>query len=119
MSRALGKVHTTRRIGETCVTELVEPLVMRGLFDTPESAVMELAEDYALRQVQNYRGIVTGLENKYGMTYHQFNHYLQHRTTLLESDTLSPEQARSLGQAIMLEEEDTLEWKIAREMLQI
>ena len=92
MSRAFIKVQVTRRIGETCVTE---------------------------SQVQNYRGIVTGFENKYGMTYHQFNHYLQHRTTLLESDTLSPEQARSLGQAIVLEEEDTLEWKIARVMLSI
>jgi len=99
-------------------TGLVEPLVRQGLFDTPESAILELAEEYVLRQVKNYQETIAGLESKYGMTYPQFNQYLQHRTTLLESGNLSPEQTRSLGQAIMVEEEDALEWKIAREMLQ-
>ena len=32
-------------MGETYGAELVEPLVKRGLFDTPESAIVELAED--------------------------------------------------------------------------
>ena len=96
----------------------VEPLVRRGLFDSSESAILELTESYVLRQIQRFQEVITRLETKYGLTYQQFNYYLQQRSALLDSGELSPEQARSLGQEIMAEEEDALEWKIAQEMLQ-
>jgi hypothetical protein len=52
------------------------------------------------------------------MDYDQFNQYLKQRAALLQSTGVSSEQRQSLNQAVMLEEEDALEWKIAREMLQ-
>lgn len=97
---------------------LVEPLVRQGLFESSESAITELAESYVLQNIQRYQEIVANLEDKHGMTYREFNRYLLQRTILLESGDLPQEQVHSLGKAIMEEEEDALEWKIAREMLQ-
>ena len=96
----------------------VEWMVQQGLFDSPERAILELAQNYVLEQIQRFQGIIAELEAKYGMSYQQFSRYLAQRADLLESGTLSPEQAQSLGRAVMDEEEDALEWKIAREMLQ-
>jgi len=94
-------------------TAIVDSLVQRGLFASPEQAIAEMARTYILHQVESYRAISEGLQAKYGMTYEQFNAYLQSRsTTLLEH----PHPA--LSQAVMDEEEDVLDWKIAHEMLQ-
>lgn len=92
---------------------LVEPFVRRGLFATPERAVAEMARDYVLRQVEHHRATVERLQAKYGMTYDQFDAYLKSRSQMLAH---SP--SRALNQAIMAEEEDALDWKIANEMLQ-
>jgi len=95
------------------VATLVEPFVRRGLFATPERAVAEMARDYVLRQIEHHRATVERLQAKHGMSYEQFNAYLKSRSKML---TASP--SRALNQAIMVEEEDALDWKIANEMLE-
>jgi translation initiation factor 2 alpha subunit (eIF-2alpha) len=72
-----------------------------------------MARDYALRQVEHYRAITENLQTKYGMTYEQFEAYLKSR-----SATLAASPNPTLNQAVIAEEEDALDWKIAREMLQ-
>ena len=94
------------------VTDIVTPFVRRGLFATPEKAVVEMAQDYVLHQVEKYRAVDDRLCAKYGMTYEQFEAYLKSR-----SATLAAAPAVALNQAVMLEEEDAHDWKIAREML--
>jgi polyhydroxyalkanoate synthesis regulator phasin len=113
---AVGKEDTTMKASQ--VDKVVEPLVQRGLFETTESAVRGLAQDYILRQIVRYQETIGNLEQKYGMDYDQFIQYLKQRAALLQSTNVSPEQRQPLNQAVMLEEEDALEWKIAREMLQ-
>jgi hypothetical protein len=93
--------------------DIVQPFVRRGLFATPEKAVAEMAQDYVLRQIERYRAIDESLQAKYGMTYVQFEAYLRSRST-----TLAATPDVKLNQAVMLEEEDAHDWKIAREMLQ-
>ena len=51
------------------------------------------------------------------MSFEQFAAYVHERSVLLEEGDLSPEQRKALGQAIVQEEEDWLEWKLNREML--
>lgn len=92
---------------------VVEPFVRRGLFVSPEQAVLEMARDYVLRQVNRYQATIESLQSKYGMTYEQFEAYLKARST-----TLSSQPDPALNQAVMAEEEDALDWKTAREMLQ-
>ena len=91
---------------------IVEPFVRRGLFASPEQAVTEMARDYVMRQIERYRVTVENLQAKYGMTYEQFEAYLKSR-----SATLSAHPDPALNQAVMVEEEDALDWKIARDML--
>ena len=94
------------------VKAIVQPFVERGLFDSPESAITEMARDYVVRQVERYQRVIEAMEAKYGMSYSQFEAYLRLRAAQLQS---SPEP--SLNQALMAEEEDALDWKIARDML--
>ena len=72
-----------------------------------------MAHDHVLHQIKRYRTAIESLQAKYGMTYEQFEAYLKARSTLLAT---SPGPA--LSQAVMAEEEDALDWRIAREMLQ-
>jgi len=95
----------------TRVINVVEPFVRRGLFANPEQAVTEMARDYILRQIERHRAIVESLQTKYGMTYEQFNDYLKSRSAMLAATP-------ALNQAVIAEEEDALDWKIACEMLQ-
>jgi hypothetical protein len=94
------------------VVDIVKPFVRRGLFPSTEKAVAEMAQDYVLRQIERYRAADERLQAKYGMTYDQFDAYLQARSATL---AVAPDVA--LNQAVMLEEEDAHDWKIAREML--
>ena len=96
----------------TDVAALVQPFVRRGLFDSPENAVAEMAREYVLRQVERYRIIIEAMESKHGMSYAQFDAYLRSRAARLQE-----RQEPALNRAIMAEEEDALEWKIASEML--
>ena len=91
---------------------VVEPFVRRGLFPNAEMAVAEIARHYVLRQIERYRVIEAAFQARYGMTYEQFDDYLRARSKTL-SETPSP----ALNQAIMTEEDDALDWKIARDMV--
>jgi len=95
------------------IFSVIEPFVRRGLFDSPEQAVAEMARDYVLRQVERYQTIIARLQAKYAMTYDQFEGYVRSRAATFAANP-SPE----LNQAIMAEEEDALDWKTAYEMLQ-
>ena len=94
------------------VTAVVEPFVQRGLFENSEKAVSEMARVYILRQIEWHQATIERLQEKYGMNYEQFNAYLQARAA-----TLTTAADPALNQAVMLEEEDALDWKVAREML--
>lgn len=96
----------------TDVMAIVEPFVRRGVFQSPEAAVSEMARDYTLRQIERYRMIADTFRVKYGMDYEQFDAYLKARSATLAS---SPNEV--LNRAVMEEEEDAFDWKVAREML--
>lgn len=94
------------------VSTIIQPFINRGLFESPEKAVTEMARHYTLHQIEQYQAILNRLQNKYGMTYEQFESYLEARSTILVSKP-NPQ----LNQAIMQEEEDAFDWKVASEML--
>jgi hypothetical protein len=92
---------------------VVDPLVRRGLFASPEQAVVEMTREYILRQTERYRAIIEALQAKHGMTRVQFEAYLKARC-----ETLSSSPSPALSRAVMDEEEDALDWKVAQEMLE-
>lgn len=94
------------------VATVLSPFVQHGLFDSPEKAVMTLARDYTLHQIDRYQKTTEQLQEKYGMSFEQFEAYLAAR-----SATLAESPSPKLGQAVMEEEEDAFDWKIARDML--
>lgn len=100
------------------VSSVLQPLIARELFPDEETAVRELALDYVLRQVDTFQGITAAFEQKYGMSYTQFQQYLGERSRLLDSPDLDDGTRRRLGQSVMSEEDDWLEWKAAAEMLE-
>ena len=95
----------------------VEPLLRRKVFLSEEDAVREMTKDYVLHHVEQLRQTVSGMEDKYGMTFEQFDAYLAERARLFRSDELTAGERKALGKAIMREEDDHLDWKAAREML--
>ncbi len=95
----------------------MEPLVRRKIFATEEQASRELVREYVLRQIATLQRDLARFERKYGMPFERFCQYLHARSVLLESGQLSPQQRQSLGQAIMLEEDDWLDWKASLDML--
>lgn len=96
----------------TDIISVIKPFIQRGLFESPEKAVAEMARDYVLRQIEHYQAVVEALQTKYGMNYDQFEAYLRARSATLTSNPSS-----ALNQAVMAEEEDALDWKVAQEML--
>lgn len=94
------------------LTAVVEPFVQRGLFPNAEMAIAEIARDYVLRQIDRYRAIEAEFQARYGMTYEQFDEYLRARSKMLSD---APNSA--MNKAVMVEEDDALEWKIARDMV--
>jgi hypothetical protein len=102
----------------TTISTVVAPLVERKVFVTEEEAVRSLLREYILRQIETLQQELALFEQKYGMRFEQFAAYLHERSVLLEEGGLSPERRRVLGQAIMQEEDDWMDWKAAREMLE-
>ncbi len=102
----------------TTVSAVMEPLIRREVFLTEEEAIRSLLREYILQQIGTLRQELAGFERKYGMRFEQFADYLHERSLLLEEDVLSPEQGQTLGQAVMREEDDWLDWKVTREMLE-
>ncbi len=99
------------------VTAIAEPLVRHQAFATSEDAVRELVLDFILRQIDKYRARITSLEKRHGMPFEQFGAYLIERSALLVNGHLDPEQKKRVAQSVMVEEEDWLDWKIARDFL--
>jgi len=93
------------------LAEIVRPLIEKGQFENPETAIRNLTADYVLRQIKHYRNTVKKYERKYGMRYGQFTQYLGERAKNLLSDN-------ALHKRFMSEEDDALEWKMATEMLE-
>jgi hypothetical protein len=102
----------------TTVSAVMEPLIRRKVFATEEEAVRSLLRDYILRQITALQRELARFERKYGMRFEQFVEYLHERSVLLEESELPPEQRQVLGRAMMQEEDDWLDWKVAREMLE-
>ena len=93
------------------IAEIINPLIEKGLFDNPETAIRNLITDYILHKIHHYQSIIHKFEKKYGMNYFHFNKYLAERATNLSNKS-------SLHKQLMLEEEDALDWMIAAEMLE-
>jgi hypothetical protein len=100
------------------VSAVIEPLIKRKIFVTEEQAIRELLREYILRQIAALQRELARFERKYGMHFERFGEYLHERSILLETDRLSSEQRQTLGRAIMQEEDDWLDWKVAKEMLE-
>jgi Arc/MetJ-type ribon-helix-helix transcriptional regulator len=100
------------------VAAIVEPLVRSRAFASAEDAIRTLVRDYILRQIQHYSDRLAALEKGHGMSFEQFSAYLKERSALLANGHLDPEQKRRVAQAVMVEEEEWLDWKIAREFLE-
>ncbi|MBM3189283.1 MAG: hypothetical protein FJZ90_11245, partial [Chloroflexi bacterium] len=98
-------------------TNAVESLVRRRIFADEEQATRELVRDYILRQIAALQRELARFERKYGMSYQHFSEYLHERSVLLEAGRLGAQERQTLGQAIMQEEDDWLDWKAAQEML--
>jgi len=54
------------KMSTATLTTIVEPLVRRKLFATTEEAMLELMQDYTLRQISSYQSQIAELERKYG-----------------------------------------------------
>jgi len=99
------------------ISKAIEPFITRKVFASEEEAIRILLRDYLLREVARRRREIKRFENTYGMDFQQFSAYLHERSILLAKGDLSPEQRQALGRAIMREEDDWLDWKVAQEML--
>ena len=100
------------------VSALIESLIKRRVFATEEEAIRELLREYILRQIAVLQREMGRFERKYGMHFEQFGAYLHERSVLLEGGSLSAEQRQVLGRAIIQEEDDWLDWKVTKEMLE-
>jgi membrane-bound ClpP family serine protease len=97
---------------------LIEPFVKRNIFASEEEAIQEMVRGYVMRQVSELQAQISQFEAKYSMSYQQFRQYLRERSELLVKGDLSDEQRQILGKAVMVEEDDLLDWKVAREILE-
>ncbi len=101
------------------VAAIVEPLVRSRAFASAEDAIRTLVRDYVLRQIQHYSDRLAALEKDHaGMSFEQFSAYLKERSALLSNGQLDTEQKKRVAQAVMKEEEEWLDWKIARDFLE-
>jgi len=103
---------------DATVSTVMEPLIRRKVFATEEEAVRSLLREYVLRQITALRRELARFEHKYGMRFEQFVEYLHERSVLLEEGEFPLEQRQALGRAIMQEEDDWLDWKVAQETLE-
>ncbi len=102
----------------TTMSPVIEPLIRRKIFRNEREAIHELVRDYMLRQISELQEKSDYFRQKYGMEFQQFAEYLHERSALLQGENLSPEQRQRLGQAVMQEEDDWFDWKMACEMLE-
>jgi len=100
------------------ISAMLEPLIKRKIFATEEEAIRELVKEYILQQITALQEKLRCFECKYGMHFAQFAEYLHEESVLLEKEGLSPEQRQALGRTIMQHEDDWLDWKMTKEMLE-
>ncbi len=103
---------------DASISVAIEPLMRKKIFNTEEEAIRELMREYILRQIATLQRKIGRFERKYGMRFQEFNDYLHERSVLLENGELSAERRQALGQAIMQEEDEWLDWKSAQEMIE-
>ena len=96
---------------------VLEPLIRRKVFANEQAAVREITRDFVRHQVEVLIRQTRGFEQRYGMSFNSFEEYLHTRSALLTSGDIEPAQKQRLGQALMREEDDGLDWKAAQEML--
>jgi hypothetical protein len=77
----------------------------------------DLASAIRTADIDALQAAVAAFERKHGMRFEEFCAHLSERSALLASGCLPADQLKALGQAIMTEEDDWLDWKAAREML--
>ncbi len=99
-------------------TRIVESLVKNKIFANEKDIMKELLQDYIVRQINKLKREITRFERKYGMSFDHFSEYLHERSELIEKGNLSSKEHHILGQAVMQEEDDWLDWKVAKEMLE-
>jgi len=101
------------------VEAILEPFVERKLFGSLEEAARKLAVNYILQQIETYKERVAEFEHKHGMSFDQFTRYTAERTAHLRNPgNTPPEKLLILSQDVMLDEDDWLDWKVAKEMLE-
>lgn len=100
------------------VSAAIAPLIKRKIFATEEEAIRELLREYVLRQITALQRETARFARKYGMPFERFGQYLHERSVLLDGGNLTAAQRQALGQAVMEEEDDWLNWKGAQEMLE-
>ncbi|MEA3417131.1 MAG: hypothetical protein U9R02_13450 [Thermodesulfobacteriota bacterium] len=100
------------------ISAVIEPLIRKKIFNTEKEAIQELTREYILRQIATLQRKIGRFERKNGMRFQQFCDYLHDRSVLLENSKLSAEQRQALARAVMQEEDDWLDWKVANEMIE-
>lgn len=100
------------------VASVLQPLISRNIFPDEETAVRKLTLEYVIRQIDSLRTDISRFEHKYNMSFSTFEQYLHERARLLASSELDDLQRRRLNQAVMLEEDDWMDWKASHEMLE-
>jgi hypothetical protein len=100
------------------MTTQVEALIKRNIFASEEEALQELVRDYVLRKMTVLQEEALQFERKYGMNFQQFNQYLHERSIMLETKALPEDRLKALNATVMQEEDDWLDWKAARELLE-
>jgi hypothetical protein len=121
MSLSLSKGRKIDEVAKrmsASISAVIEPLIRKKIFNTEEEAIQELTREYILRQIAILRRKIGRFERNYGMRFQQFCDYLHERSVLLEKSKLSEEQRQVLARAVMQEEDDWLDWKVAQEMIE-
>lgn len=96
---------------------MIEPLIRRHIFRNEDDAVKTLLRTYIVNQLGELQQRNDAFKRKYRMEFESFGDYLHERSELLRRDALSPEERQAIGRAIMQEEDDWFDWKVALEML--
>ena len=100
------------------MSNMIESLVKNRIFPNEEDVIKSLLADYIIRKIGNQKREIRRFERRYGMSFERFKEYLHERSNLLEKGDLSRQERQTLAQAIMQEEDDWLDWKVAKEMLE-
>lgn len=101
---------------QAVVQKYLSPLLVKDLFTSEEEAMRELVLSYISRKVAELSIGVESLEEKYQMNYLQFQSFIQKEIQFSKKATL--EEKKNLSKSIMAHEDDLLEWKAKREILE-